>query len=186
MLSKVWDWTTARVLCTSLIFAAVIAFLYSARETLTLFLLAILFAYFVEPLVGRLERPCTAASRPSRWCMPLCSASWSVWAYSSDPGSSRKASRSREQFLPCFQNLVPVSLSRRLVIATAGPTQGRPNSRVFSLRNFEPFLSQGWKADCRRNGKSWPGAAGKVDSRRDYQRCKYYAGQLYPVPDHSF
>ncbi len=56
MLTKLWDPTTARILCTVLILALTLAFLYAAEETLTLFLFAILFAYFVEPLVSRLER----------------------------------------------------------------------------------------------------------------------------------
>jgi predicted PurR-regulated permease PerM len=57
MLNKVWDPKTARILVTALIFALGLAFLYVARETLTLFLFAILFAYFVDPLVSRLEKP---------------------------------------------------------------------------------------------------------------------------------
>ena len=55
MFSKLWDARTARILFTGLIFIAVLAFLRAASETLTLFLFAILFAYFVEPLVARLE-----------------------------------------------------------------------------------------------------------------------------------
>ncbi len=57
MLSNFWDGKTARVLSTALVFAVVLYFLRAARETLTLFLFAILFAYFVAPLVGRLEKP---------------------------------------------------------------------------------------------------------------------------------
>ena len=57
MFNKFWDPRTARILCTALIFVIIFAFLRGARETLTLFLFAILFAYFVEPLVARLERP---------------------------------------------------------------------------------------------------------------------------------
>ena len=57
MFAKIWDPRTARVLCTTLIFVLVLLFLRNARETLTLFLFAILFAYFVEPLVARLQRP---------------------------------------------------------------------------------------------------------------------------------
>jgi predicted PurR-regulated permease PerM len=57
MLSKLWDPKTARILCTTLIFALTVAFLYGAQETLTLFLFAIWFAYSVEPLVSRLEPP---------------------------------------------------------------------------------------------------------------------------------
>jgi predicted PurR-regulated permease PerM len=57
MLNKIWDPKTARILSTALIFALGLAFLHAARETLTLFLFAILFAYFVDPLVSRLEKP---------------------------------------------------------------------------------------------------------------------------------
>jgi predicted PurR-regulated permease PerM len=57
MLDKIWDPKTARILCTVLIFGLGLAFLYGARNTLTLFLFAILFAYFIDPLVSRLETP---------------------------------------------------------------------------------------------------------------------------------
>lgn len=57
MLGKLWDPKTARVLFTALVFAMVLAFLHGARETLTLFLFAVLFAYFVTPLVSRLQGP---------------------------------------------------------------------------------------------------------------------------------
>ncbi len=57
MLNKFWDAKTARVLCTILIFALGLAFLRGAHETLTLFLFAVLFAYFIDPLVSRLEKP---------------------------------------------------------------------------------------------------------------------------------
>jgi predicted PurR-regulated permease PerM len=56
MLSNIWDAKTARVLGTILIFAIVLAFLHGARETLTLFLFAVLFAYFINPLVTSLQR----------------------------------------------------------------------------------------------------------------------------------
>ena len=57
MLSKFWDARTARILFTGLIFVAVLAFFHGARETITLFLFAILFAYLVDPVVSHLERP---------------------------------------------------------------------------------------------------------------------------------
>ena len=57
MLQKIWDPRTARVLSTTIIFALVLLFLRDAKETLTLFLFAILFAYFVEPLVSRFQGP---------------------------------------------------------------------------------------------------------------------------------
>ncbi len=57
MLNKVWDPRTARILCTVIIFVLGLAYLHAARETLALFLFAILFAYLVAPLVSRLEKP---------------------------------------------------------------------------------------------------------------------------------
>ena len=56
MLFSLWDTKTARVLFTILIFVMVLAFLRGARETLTLFLFAILFAYFVDPAVSFFQR----------------------------------------------------------------------------------------------------------------------------------
>src|SRR5260370_38065574 len=63
LLTRFWDQRTARVLFTALIFACVLAFLHRAAETLTLFLFAVLFAYFVEPLVGKIERHTRGRSR---------------------------------------------------------------------------------------------------------------------------
>lgn len=57
MISNFWDPKTARVLSTILVFAVVLVFLHGAGETLTLFLFAILFAYFVDPLVRLLTGP---------------------------------------------------------------------------------------------------------------------------------
>ena len=56
-LNSIWDPRTARVLMTALVFFLVLGFLHASRETLTLFLFAILFAYFLAPLVGKLEGP---------------------------------------------------------------------------------------------------------------------------------
>ena len=56
MLKHIWDPRTARVLFTTLIFVIVLVFLHDTKETLTLFLFAILFAYFVDPLVAKLQR----------------------------------------------------------------------------------------------------------------------------------
>ena len=57
LISRFWDARTARVLFTVLVFALVLFFLHETRATLTLFLFAILFAYFTDPLVGRLQKP---------------------------------------------------------------------------------------------------------------------------------
>ncbi len=54
---RLWDWTTAKVLYTATIYLVILYFFRAARETLTLFLFAVLFAYFLAPLVGRLEKP---------------------------------------------------------------------------------------------------------------------------------
>lgn len=54
---RLWDWNTAKVLYTTTLYLLILYFCRAARETLTLFLFAILFAYFLAPLVGRLEGP---------------------------------------------------------------------------------------------------------------------------------
>ena len=56
MFEKFWDARTFRILFTTLIFAVIIYFLHAARGTLTLFLFAVLFAYFLEPFVAGLDK----------------------------------------------------------------------------------------------------------------------------------
>lgn len=60
-----FDKRTASVLVTLVLFIGVGAFIYGARRILIVFLLAILFAYLLEPLVARFER-WTEISRGSR------------------------------------------------------------------------------------------------------------------------
>jgi len=52
----IFDKTTARVLATILLFAAIGAFIYGARRTLIAFLFAILFAYVLDPVVSLIAR----------------------------------------------------------------------------------------------------------------------------------
>lgn len=54
---RLWHWATARVLYTAAIIILILYLVRAARETFTLFLFAILFAYFLAPLVNRLEKP---------------------------------------------------------------------------------------------------------------------------------
>ncbi len=56
-LDQLWDPRVSRVVTTLVGFVAFFAFCRAARETLTLFLFAVLFAYFLAPLVNWLERP---------------------------------------------------------------------------------------------------------------------------------
>jgi predicted PurR-regulated permease PerM len=53
---NIFDKTTARVLATVLLFAAILAVLYLARKTFIVFLFAIFFAYLLQPVVERLQR----------------------------------------------------------------------------------------------------------------------------------
>ena len=50
------DSRTVRVLTTILLFAAAMAFIYTARHTLIAFTFAIFFAYLIDPLVSQMER----------------------------------------------------------------------------------------------------------------------------------
>lgn len=60
---NIFDKTTARVLATILLFAAVLALLYAARKTLIVFLFAVFFAYLLEPVVEWLQKV-AKGSRP--------------------------------------------------------------------------------------------------------------------------
>jgi predicted PurR-regulated permease PerM len=57
------DRRAVRVLTTALVFVGVLFFIYRVRETLILFLFALLFAYLFEPVVGRVQ-PWVRNSRP--------------------------------------------------------------------------------------------------------------------------
>jgi predicted PurR-regulated permease PerM len=56
MFSKWWDARTGRILFTVLAFLLVLAFLHGARETITLYLFAIFFAYLVDPIVSSFQK----------------------------------------------------------------------------------------------------------------------------------
>lgn len=62
-LDELWDGRTARVLLTALGFFLLLGLVWDARDTITLFLFAILFAYFLAPLVKVLERPLRGRGR---------------------------------------------------------------------------------------------------------------------------
>src|SRR5581483_5520724 len=49
------DRRAVRVIITALIFGAALLFVYAVRDTLILFLFALLFAYLLEPVVGRIQ-----------------------------------------------------------------------------------------------------------------------------------
>ena len=57
------DSRTTKVLFTALLFALALGFLYVARQTLILFLFAIFFAYLMNPLVERLQKPLRGRGR---------------------------------------------------------------------------------------------------------------------------
>lgn len=62
-LDQLWDARTARILFTMLVIAAGLSFFWLARDTITLFLFAILFAYFLAPVVGHLQHPLRGRGR---------------------------------------------------------------------------------------------------------------------------
>lgn len=53
---RLFDKTTLRILFTVLTTAAILAFLWLARKPLLAFLFAMLFAYLLEPIIGRLQQ----------------------------------------------------------------------------------------------------------------------------------
>ena len=57
------DSRTTKVLFTVLLFALALGFLYAARQSLILFLFAIFFAYLINPVVEKLEKPLRSRGR---------------------------------------------------------------------------------------------------------------------------
>lgn len=87
---RLWHWTTARVLYTATIYVASLYLFRAARETLTLFLFAILFAYFLLPLVNRLERPLRGRGRAIAVVYVLLLGSLTLLAFLVGPTISRE------------------------------------------------------------------------------------------------
>lgn len=88
---RLWHWTTAKVLFTATIYLLVLYLLRAARETLTLFLFAILFAYFLLPLVNRLQGPLKGRGKAILAVYLLLAAVLAGLGFLIGPGISREA-----------------------------------------------------------------------------------------------
>lgn len=100
---RLWHWTTARVLYTATIYLLILYLVRAARETLTLFLFAILFAYFLVPLVGRLQGPLKGRGKAILAVYVLLAAVLTGVGFLVGPGISREA-RDLATSLPTLLN----------------------------------------------------------------------------------
>jgi predicted PurR-regulated permease PerM len=131
MLGRFWDANAARVLFTALIFAAVLAFIWAARGTLTLFLFSILFAYFLEPLVGRLESPLRGRGRAIAAVYLIIGGVVAGLLIAFGPQMTEQA-RSLVKTLPSLGDEMGSGRSfHSLVKSTDGQRRGRRNCRDF-------------------------------------------------------
>ena len=131
MLSAFWDAKTARVLFTTLIFFLFLAFLRIAKDTLTLFLFAVLFAYLVEPLVSYLQRRLNGRKKGIAafyllFVGALLGAGFFVGPYILDEG------RSLASNLPA---LVDRMVSGQFIV-TLGHHQGWDDARALQIQHF--------------------------------------------------
>lgn len=134
MLQKIWDPRTARVLFTTLIFALVLLFLRDAKDTLTLFLFAILFAYFVEPLVGKLQGPIRGRGRAIGVVYLVLIAALTVFGILVGPNIADEA-KSLIQSLPSLSN----RLASGELVTDFGQHHGWNHTRITQIQNV--FMS---------------------------------------------
>ncbi len=130
-LNHLWDARTARVLFTALIFLTVLAFFRAAQETLTLFLFAVLFAYFLEPLVSRFEKPLRGRGKAILAVYLLLAAVLAAVAFIAGPKFSAEA-RALGTSLPSLVN----RLSSGELIANFGQTHHWSEDRVNQIQAF--------------------------------------------------
>src|ERR1700745_3829098 len=99
------DSRTSRVLCSAVLFALGLGFLYVARKTLIVFLFAIFFAYLMEPAVSRLEKWLHGRGRAIAVIYLLLIAGLLLFFFSVGPRIGREAGR-LGQSLPDLLNRV--------------------------------------------------------------------------------
>jgi predicted PurR-regulated permease PerM len=87
------DSRTARVLFTVLLFALALGFLYAARQSLILFLFAIFFAYLINPVVERLQKPLRGRGRAIALIYILLLAGLALLVFFVGPRVTRQATR---------------------------------------------------------------------------------------------
>jgi len=143
------DSRTSRVILTALLFALTLGFLYAARRTLILFLFAILFAYLINPAVGRLEK----IVRSRVWAITiiylLLLLGLSVFGFLVGPRIARQSARLGESLPGLMDKASTGQLSGQIGQLTArignehgwsADTQKRILSFLLSRRHFHEVL----------------------------------------------
>jgi predicted PurR-regulated permease PerM len=92
------DPRTGRVLLTIAFFALALGFLYAARQSLILFLFAIFFAYLINPVVERLEKPLRGRGRAIAAIYALLLAGFALLVFFVGPQVTRQAARLGESW----------------------------------------------------------------------------------------
>jgi predicted PurR-regulated permease PerM len=87
------DSRTTRILFTALLFALGLGFLYAARQSLILFLFAIFFAYLINPVVERLQKPLRGRGRAIALIYVLLLAGLALLVFFVGPRVTRQAAR---------------------------------------------------------------------------------------------
>lgn len=126
-----WHWTTARVLYTATIYLLLLYLFRAARETLTLFLFAILFAYFLLPLVNRLEKPVRGRGKAILVVYLILGAVLTGLGFAAGPAISREA-RDLANSLPTLLNRV----ASGELVQSFGQHHGWNQQRVDQVQAF--------------------------------------------------
>ena len=128
---RLWHWTTARILYTATLYLLILYFFRAASETLTLFLFAILFAYFLLPIVNRLEKPLKGRGKAILATYLLLALVLTVLGFLVVPKITDEA-RSLAASLPSLVN----RLASGELIQTFGRNHGWSAARVGQVQGF--------------------------------------------------
>lgn len=128
---RLWHWTTARVLYTATVYLLLLYLVRAARETLTLFLFAILFAYFLLPVVNWLQSRVQGRGKAILVTYLLLAALLTLLGFLVGPRVSAEA-RAFADSLPSLSN----RLASGELLSSFGQHHGWSRGRIRQVQDF--------------------------------------------------
>jgi predicted PurR-regulated permease PerM len=138
------DSRTTKVLFTAILFALGLGFLYVARQTLILFLFAIFFAYLINPLVERLQKPLRGRGRAITAIYLLLLTGLALLVFFVGPRVTRQAARLSGDLPQLMEKVSSGQIAEDIgkERGWSGPTQARIRDVLRNHRNELGALAQ--------------------------------------------
>jgi predicted PurR-regulated permease PerM len=132
------DSRTSRVLFTALLFALGLGFLYAARRTLILFLFAILFAYLIDPAVGRVQKLVRSRSRAIALIYLLLLVALGLFVLFAGPRISRQSARLGESLPGLMEKASSGEVSSQIgqLVARVSKQHGWSEATQYRIQSF--------------------------------------------------